>query len=192
MFLSLGYVSTGSLRACSGNNPYMGHEYDRNKARSYVLYLDANNLYGKAMSSYLPTHGYEWVDNNPGTNLPMLAEIQHDPTSFIQGLSLEDSHGYLFEVDMDVPPNLHDKLNDLPPAPSRRSLDTDVLSSAYQEPLLEKLGQDSSCLRSKKLIADLHPKKTTLRIPVHYSNTFPWGLKSLEYARFCDSASHLG
>jgi len=137
----------------------MGGEYDATKSRSYVLYWDANNLYGKAMSSYLPTHEYEWVDNTPAGNLPLLSEIQDDPAAFIQGLNLEGSHGYLYEVDMVIPQSIHDKLNDLPPAPSRRSLDSDALSSAYQEPLLENLGQDSTYLRTKKLIADLHPKK---------------------------------
>jgi len=155
----LGYVSTGSLRAGTGNNPYMAHEYDQSKPRSYVLYLDANNLYGKAMSAYLPTHEYEWVDNSPAGNLPLLSEIQYDPEGFIQALNLENKYGYLFEVDMKIPPTLHDKLNDLPPAPLRRSLDNDVLSTAYQEPLIESLGQDSTSLRTKKLIADLHPKR---------------------------------
>ena len=37
------------------NNPYMGSEYDKSKSTKYLQYLDANNLYGWAMSQPLPT-----------------------------------------------------------------------------------------------------------------------------------------
>ena len=37
------------------NNPYMGYEYDTSKPTEYLQYLDANNLYGWAMSQLLPT-----------------------------------------------------------------------------------------------------------------------------------------
>ena len=37
--------------------------YDKNNERSYIEYLDANNLYGWAMSQKLPVNGFEWVKN---------------------------------------------------------------------------------------------------------------------------------
>ena len=27
-----------------------------------IMYLDANNLYGYAMSNYFPTDGFKWID----------------------------------------------------------------------------------------------------------------------------------
>ena len=39
------------------NNPYM-KEYDEKEPSSYIMYLDANNLYGWAMSPCPPTGGF--------------------------------------------------------------------------------------------------------------------------------------
>ena len=34
--------------------------YDKNKESSYLMYLDANNLYGWVMSQILPVGGFKW------------------------------------------------------------------------------------------------------------------------------------
>ena len=44
------------------NNPYMGCEYNPLRPTNYLQYLDANNLYGWAMSQPLPTGEFKWVD----------------------------------------------------------------------------------------------------------------------------------
>jgi hypothetical protein len=36
--------------------------YDKDKLSSYIMYYDANNLYGWAMSEYLPTGGFRWLN----------------------------------------------------------------------------------------------------------------------------------
>ena len=41
------------------NNKYMKN-YDKNKESSFIQYLDANNLYGWAMSQKLPLDGFKW------------------------------------------------------------------------------------------------------------------------------------
>ena len=41
-------------------NRYM-KEYNKEKPSKYIMYLDANNLYGYAMSQYLPTDGFKWL-----------------------------------------------------------------------------------------------------------------------------------
>ena len=57
----------GGLVQCSkshsvAKNKYL-RTYDQTKKKSTIVYLDANNLYGWAMSEYLPWAGFEWVQN---------------------------------------------------------------------------------------------------------------------------------
>ena len=77
----------------------MGDRFDPKSESSYLQYLDANNLYGWAMSQPLPTGGFKWVDVN-------LNEISE--------LATRTDKGYLLEVDVSYPKELHDPHNDLP------------------------------------------------------------------------------
>ena len=55
-----GGVSCIANRYGNANNKYM-KEYDEKAPSKYVMYLDANNLYGWAMSQYLPTGDFKWM-----------------------------------------------------------------------------------------------------------------------------------
>ena len=86
-------------RWAMANNHYMGSGYDPKKPTKYLQYLDANNLYGWAMSQPLPTGGFRWVDVSPDE---------------IDELVRHKDCGYLLEVDVAYPRELHDYHNDLP------------------------------------------------------------------------------
>ena len=58
-----GGISMISNRYGTSNNKYMD-SFDPSKESTYIQYLDANNLYGWAMSKPLPTHGFEWMSES--------------------------------------------------------------------------------------------------------------------------------
>ena len=90
-------------RWAAANNPYMGSEYDKCKPTKYLQYLDANNLYGWAMSQPLPTGEFRWIE---------LGDI--NPKTIVEELVEKRDLGYLLEVDVTYPRELHDSHNNLP------------------------------------------------------------------------------
>ena len=93
------------------NNKYM-KSYDKNKESSYIQYLDANNLYGWAMSQKLRVNGFKWVKNT--------SKIDE---KFIKNYDEDSNKGYIFEVDVKYPRRLHDLHSDLPFLPKRMKID---------------------------------------------------------------------
>ena len=55
-----GGISYIANRYGKANNKYMKN-YGEKSPSKYIMYLDANNLYGWAMSQYLPTSGFKWL-----------------------------------------------------------------------------------------------------------------------------------
>ena len=45
------------------NNRYMKN-YDKDIISSYLMYLDANNLYERPVSQKLPVNGFKWVEKS--------------------------------------------------------------------------------------------------------------------------------
>ena len=91
------------------NNKYMKN-YDKNKESSYIQYLDANNVYGWAMSQKLPVNGFKWVNN----------EINEE---FINNYDKNSDKGYTLEIDIKYPRKLHNLHNDSPFLPKRMKID---------------------------------------------------------------------
>ena len=79
--------------------------YNNNEESSYIQHLDANNLYGWAMSKKLPTNGFKWIYNNETTE-PVINE------DFIKNYN--ENNGYIVEVDVKYPKRLHELHIDLP------------------------------------------------------------------------------
>ena len=78
------------------NNKYMG---DSKEESSFLQYLDANYLYGWAMSQSLPNGGFRWISIEPNE---------------IDELARRTDKVYLLQVDVKYPKELHDSHNDLP------------------------------------------------------------------------------
>ena len=98
-------------RYAKANNKYM-ENYDENKESSYIQYLDANNLYGWAMSQKLPKNNFKWVEDTSRIN-----------EEFIKNYNENSNKGYILEVDVKYPKKLHDLHTDLPFLPRRMKID---------------------------------------------------------------------
>ena len=94
-----GGVSMISNRYGKANNKYMGDKFNPSEPSKYLTYLDANNLYGAAMSMKLPTHGFKWMNKYELNNL--------------------ENYSCILEVDLEYPKELHDLHNDYPLAPEQ-------------------------------------------------------------------------
>ena len=55
-----GGISYIAKRYAKANNKYIS-DYDSKKPSTFISYIDMNNLYGWAMSEYLPNGGFKWL-----------------------------------------------------------------------------------------------------------------------------------
>ena len=99
-----GGITQSAYRWAAANNPYMGSEYDPSEPTKYLQYLDVKNLYGWAMSQPLLTGGFRLVKFKENRN----------PKTIVEELVAKKNYGYLLEVDIRYPKDLHDYHNDLP------------------------------------------------------------------------------
>ena len=100
-----GGISTISKRYAKANNKYMGKAYNPNIPSTFITYLDANNLYGWAMSKPLPINDFKWMNEADMNNW--------------RNISNQEGRGCILEVDLEYSQELHDYHNGYPLAPER-------------------------------------------------------------------------
>jgi hypothetical protein len=144
-----GGISVISNRYARANNPYLKPEdYDNTQPHSYIYYLDANNLYGWAMSQYLPVAGFRFLTDDE------IAEID------FTAVPNDSEIGYILECDLEYPSELHVTHNDYPLAPEHMTINEDQLSAFCKSMNMKHVLVD-------KLIGNL---QTKLKYKVHYRN----------------------
>ena len=97
-----GGISQVIDRYAIANNKYMNN-YDKNAPTNYIIYLDANNLYGYLMCKNLPLNNYTWD-----------TDIDKFTCDFIRNYDENSDTGYLLEVDIGYPEILHKSHRYLP------------------------------------------------------------------------------
>ena len=147
-----GGVSVITKRHAKANNKYMGEQYKPEESNSYILYLDANNLYGWAMSEPLPVSDFVWVSAEECETIDW--RVQDD----------EQEYGYFVECDFTYPDELHDLHNDYPLAPERLVVEERLLSEEQRD-ILDSYTQVHTA--TPKLIPNFFNKTNQL---VHYRN----------------------
>ena len=113
-----GGVSYIAKRYAKANNKYM-NDYDPEKPSAFITCLDKNNLYGWAMSKYLPYGEFRSVKNVDGLDVMSISE--------------KSDTGYFLEVDLDYPDELHELHNSYPLAPEKLAVSNDMLSAYYKK-----------------------------------------------------------
>ena len=146
-----GGISYIANRYGKANNKYM-KSYNKNKPAKYIMYLDANNLYGWAMSQYLPTGNFKWMTEKQ-INKINLATYKED-----------SKKGLILEVDLEYPRELHDLHNDYPLGPEKVKVTENMLSN-YCKKIKEKY--NISIGQVHKLIPTLKNKE---KYVLHYRN----------------------
>ena len=125
------------------------NDYDQEKPSAFITYLDKNNLYGWAMSKYLPYGKFRWGKNVDGFDVMSISE--------------KIDTGYLLEVNFEYPDELHE-LHDYPLAPEKLAISNDMLL-LYCKKIADKY--DIKVGDIKKSIPNLGNKT---KYVVHYLN----------------------
>ena len=125
-------------------------DYDSNKPSTFITYLDKNNLYGWAMSEYLPYGEFEWLKNVDKLDVMSINE--------------KSEIGYFLEVDLEYPNELHELHNDYPLAPEKLAVSSDMLSK-YCKKIADKY--EIKIVDVKTLIPHLGNKT---KYVLHYKN----------------------
>ena len=108
-----GGISYITKRYAKANNKYIKN-YDPTKPLKFITYLDINDLYGWAMSRYLPYDGFEWLKNVDGFDVNSISE--------------KSPIGYILEVGLEYHDELHTLHNDYSLAPEKLAIPYDMLS----------------------------------------------------------------
>ena len=145
MYLFLMDTIRGGISVCNNKHVIADNKYinKNTKNNKYLLYLDANNLYGYSMIQSLPYKNFKWSNN----------------------LTLDKIQTAIYEVDIEIPTNLHNKFKDYPLCPEIKNIPKNMLSN-YQNYLNDKLNIKYT-EKDKKLILDLLPKKN---YNIYYKN----------------------
>lgn len=146
-----GGVSMITKKHAVANNPYL-ESYDPAKPHRFLMYLDANNLYGWAMSQKMPVDDFKWLGEEEIRELDVMT------------IADDSNEGYILEVDLEYPDTLHDLHSDLPVGPDRKTITYDRMSP-YTRHLHSRLNVKGR--PQEKLIPNLDNKS---KYVIHYIN----------------------
>ena len=143
-----GGISMISNRYAKANNEYTEDGLDTTLPTKFLSLIDANNLYGFSMSQPLPTGNFRFLTDD---------EIKH-----LDILNVPDDHptGYILEVDLEYPHDLHELHNDYPLAPEKVLITKEMLSP-YAQSFTDRH------VLSEKLVPNLNNKT---KYVTHYVN----------------------
>ena len=141
-----------SEKGVRGGVSYINKKYRDASKNVNILSLDMNNLYGCALSQYLPISNFKWVKNI------------HKIEQKLMNIKNNSSTGYVLEVDLEYPQELHDIHNDYPLAPEKINIPKEWLSD-YSLEIANAHNITTGTV--KKLVPNLMNKNNYV---IHYRN----------------------
>jgi len=161
--ISDGDMFTMIERGLRGGVCFIGkRESSSNHVDRFIVYDDANNLYGLSMSQALPTDQFEWATSTTAlTAKEWWRELMSQRRS---------DQGYILEVDLDYPFTLHEAHSDFPLAPEKMRIEKRMLNTRFSP-------YDLHNNKIKKLVPNLFDKK---RYVVYYKNLEYYLYKGME------------
>jgi len=163
-----GGLSQISKRYAKANNQDLPN-YNPNELLSWILYLDANNLYGGAMSAHLPYQNFKW-NNNKWNATDILA------------LDNEGKKGYLFEVDLHYPKELHKLHNNYALCSENLQIENKMLND-FQIKDRKETDLSNATLGLKKLVCSFIDKKSYVLNYRYLKLALKLGLQLIEVHR---------
>ncbi len=131
-----GLCFVGSKRHVKANNKYLD-DYSPKEDSNFLMYWDANNLYGKLMNEYLPYGGLEFVD-----------EVNQDT---IMNTPDDGDVGYEVVCDLSYPVEIHEKIKEFPPAPENLTPEIEWFSGFQTE-----VGKTTGAIKDGKTQAQIN------------------------------------
>ena len=129
-------IGTITQRYSKVSNILMPH-YNPEEPSNFITYLDCNNLYGKSMMEPLPYSGFQFLEKDRHGKF-FRNENGQRVLFDLNSCEASDERGYILEVDIEYPTELHDIHNDYSLAPSNDIVKRGELS-AYALHLVEKI-----------------------------------------------------
>ena len=163
-------------------------KFDPDKILKHLIYLDANNLYGWAMSQHLPVKDFQFLTKS---------EIKKRFPNYAINIGDYNDTGYILKVDIEYPSHLHDAHNCLPLAPESIMID-ETMYSPFQKGFPKQLPQKRLSpnlmnktnyivhYRNLKLYTELGMKITKIHSVLSFTQS-PWLAKYIQYNTDCRS-----
>ena len=171
---------------CGGISSVMGPRYIESDENTKHLYIDANNLYGWAMSQYLPTGEFEKL------YFPeeyILEQIVED----LRFIPDNNPHGFFIECDFEYPAEIKEKTENFPLCPYQTKADSNLFSdymNSVKQPnykptqkLVCDLTNKYNCMmhyRMFKFYTNLWMKVTKIHCVYRFKQS-PWLAQYIDY-----------
>ena len=161
MHISIERCKKGGISCITQRFSIANHEYcpnyDKNKPKVYINYLDMNNLYGYSIGEYLPYGGFKWV------------KVNNETVNRISNKSSTSLHGCFLEVDLDYRENKHNDHIDYPLAPEKIKIEDEMLSP-FSSKIKKKFDIKTNSIN--KLSPNLMDKKNYVVIIERYNTIY--------------------